>query len=331
MEARPPDRHGDEAKGSVALTGATGFIGGAIARRLAGSGWRVKALVRSLPKAKALSQSGIELVHGGLEDTGALRSLLSGVRAVVHCAGAVRGIDLEDFSRVNVAGTERIASLAADMDPPPLFVSLSSLAAREPQLSPYAESKRDGELVLRQVAGAMPYTILRPPAVYGPGDREMLPLLLLMMRPGIAPVLGSADARFSMLYVEDLASAVEQSLLVGDACRGLFALHDGQVGGYTWAAIVDTAARERGKPVRKLAIPRGLLNGLALVSRRWARLTGSAPMLTPAKVRELTHADWVCDNAEVSRALDWTPQVQFAEGLRRTLAWQQAVKRGAVN
>jgi nucleoside-diphosphate-sugar epimerase len=328
VESAPSDRRNEGGKGSVALTGATGFIGGAIAKRLADSGWSVKALVRDLAKANSLARLGVELVHGDLEDTAALRSLLLGVQAVVHCAGVVRGIDLEDFSRINVAGAERLASLAATMDPPPLFVALSSLAAREPQLSHYAASKREGEVALERFAGAMPLTILRPPAVYGPGDKEMLPLLLLMMRQGIAPVLGSAAARFSMLYVEDLAAAIEQSLVVGDSGRGVFALHDGRAGGYTWSAVVDLAARERGKPVRKLAIPRGLLHGLSVVSHHWARLTGTAPMLTPGKVRELTHADWVCDNAEVSRALDWAPQIEFAEGLRRTLAWEQAARQG---
>lgn len=331
MEPGPSDRRSNGGRGSVALTGGTGFIGGAIAERLTASGWKVKALARSLPKAEALGRLGVELVRGDLEDTEALRSLLAGVKAVVHCAGAVRGIDSEDFSRVNVAGAERIASLAASMDPPPLFVSLSSLAAREPHLSHYAASKLEGEVVLERVAGEMPLTILRPPAVYGPGDREMLPLLLMMMRRGIAPVLGSGEARFSMLYVEDLASAIEQSLVAGDSGRGVFALHDGRVGGYTWSAVVELAAQERGRPVRKLAFPRGLLHGLGVVSHHWARLTGGAPMLTPGKVRELTHADWVCDNDAVSRALNWVPQVQFAEGLRRTLAWQQAARWNTKN
>lgn len=331
MEPGPSDHHSDGGKGSIALTGGTGFIGGAIADRLVGSGWHVKALVRSLPKAKALNRLGAELVPGDLNDTEALKSLLAGVQAVVHCAGAVRGTDREDFSRVNVAGTERLASLAASMEPPPLFISLSSLAAREPQLSHYASSKREGEVVLERVAGPMPLTILRPPAVYGPGDREMLPLLLMMMHRGIAPVLGSGEARFSMLFVEDLASAIEQSLTAGDSGRGVFALHDGRVGGYTWSAVVELAARERGKPVRKLALPRGLLHGLGVISHYWSRLTHTAPMLTPGKVRELTHPDWVCDNSEVSRALGWVPQVEFAEGLRRTLTWEQTARRVTEN
>ncbi len=326
MNAGLNEPRADGVKGSVALTGATGFIGGALARRLAGAGWHVKALVRSLSKARALQQLDLEIVQGDLEDAAALRSLLDGAHAIVHCAGAVRGVVDQDFFPVNVAGTERIASLASLMDPPPRFIFLSSLAAREPHLSPYAASKLEGELVLRKVAGPMPLTILRPPAVYGPGDREMLPLLLLLMR-GFALMLGSEGSRFSMLYVDDLAAAIEQCLIAGDSGQRTFALHDGHVGGYTWDAIVELATPVRGRPIRRLRLPRGLLNGLAVMSSQWGRLTGAAPMLTPGKVRELTHPDWVCDNAEVSCALDWTPQVEFASGLRRTLAWEQAAKQ----
>ena len=269
----------------------------------------------------------MELIPGDLSDIDALRSLVCDVDAVVHCAGAVRGITEEDFARVNVAGVEQLAGIAARMDSPPLFVFLSSLAAREPHLSPYAASKRGGEDALARVAAGMRWIALRPPAVYGPGDREMLPLLLSMMR-GFAPVLGSADSRFSMLYVDDLVAAVRRCLVSGDAPGGVFDLHDGRVGGYAWDDIVTAATSVRGAPVRMLRFPKGLLYGLAQISLGWARVRGTAPMLTPAKFRELTHPDWVCDNASFSHATGWTPRVDFTEGLRRTLAWNESVKQG---
>ena len=314
--------------GLLALTGATGFIGGALAAGLIDAGWRVRALVRSPSKVETLNKLGVELVHGGLSDTGVLRSLVRGTDAVVHCAGAVRGITEEDFARVNVAGVARLVGVAAQMDRPPLFVSMSSLAAREPHLSPYAASKRAGEDALAQAADGMRWIALRPPAVYGPGDREMLPLLLSMMR-GIAPVLGSSDARFSMLYVEDLVSAVQHCLIANDDRCGIFTLHDGHDGGYTWDDIVDAAVSVRGKPIRRVQFPKGLLYGLAKISSRWAILRGTAPMLTPGKFRELTHSDWVCDNTAFSRTFGWTPHVEFAEGLRRTLAWHESVKHNS--
>jgi nucleoside-diphosphate-sugar epimerase len=201
---------------------------------------------------------------------------------------------------------------------PPRFVSLSSLAAREPQLSPYAASKKAGEEALASTASQMPWLALRPPAVYGPGDREMLPLLRWLMR-GLAPVLGAPDARFSLLYVDDLVAAIETCLATKECPRGIFELHDGHPGGYSWDDIVSLAAALRRKRVVAVRFPRALLRTLTHLGVAWARLSHRPPMLTPGKLRELTFPDWVCDNRAFSEASGWRPRVQFQEGLRRTV------------
>lgn len=304
--------------GVVALTGATGFIGGALARRLVETGSRVRALVRSRARAEALSRVGVEIVVGDLADVGAIAALLDGACAVAYCAGTVRGAVEADFSAANVEGVNRLARAAARVEPTPRFVAISSLAAREPQLSPYAASKRAGEQALAAAAGSMPWVALRPPAVYGPGDREMLPLLRLMMR-GVAPVVGAADNRFSLLYVDDLVAAVERCLDVPEAAGGTFELHDGRPGGYSWGDVVAIAAGLRGRPVRVLRVPAGLLAWLGHLNLAAAQVRRRPPMLTPGKARELTHPDWVCDNASFSRLYGWEPRVDFREGLRRTL------------
>ncbi len=191
----------------VALTGATGFIGAVVARVLAECGWRIKALTRRGSTLERLGAVSVEPVAGSLEDEAALRHLVSGVDAVVHCAGAVRGATLADFNQVNVHGLLRLLRAAAEQRPSPRILALSSLAAREPGLSHYASSKREGELALVGAAGSLSWTVLRPPAVYGPGDRELLPLFLWMRR-GLAFVPAKPDARFSLLFVDDLAGAV---------------------------------------------------------------------------------------------------------------------------
>ena len=303
----------------VALTGATGFIGGALARRLVASNWRVRALVRNPARARALSALGVQLVPGDLSDPDALLRLVDNADAVVHCAGSIRGISNADFAPVNAAGVAHLVRAGAAQPRPPRFLALSSLAAREPQLSPYAASKRAGEQALAAAAGPMPWLALRPPAVYGPGDREMLPLLRWLKR-GIAPVLGAPGARLSLLFVDDLVSALEQCLNAPELPRGIFELDDGHPQGYSWDEIVDQAAAFRGRPVRALRVPLPMLRGLARASLVWARLSGQPPMLSPGKYRELTHLDWFCDNRAFSRASGWQPRVQFREGLARTLA-----------
>jgi len=299
----------------VALTGATGFIGGAVARRLVTAGWRVRALVRS-PEGAARLDAEVEPVRGSLEDSDSLRRLVRAAGAVVHCAGAVRGAGQRDFARANVEGVARLGRAVAEETPPPRVILISSLAARHPEVSPYAASKWEGE---RALARSTTDTVaLRPPAVYGPGDREILPLLRTMAR-GVAPILGPPSARFSLLFVDDLAEAVARVLEVGALGGGVFELHDGHPGGYSWDGVRAAVARWRGSPVRRLPVPTPALRAVARASVVLARARGRLPMLTPGKVREILHPDWVGDNAALTTATGWSPSVDLPTGLRRTL------------
>jgi nucleoside-diphosphate-sugar epimerase len=303
---------------TIALTGATGFIGGALARQLEAAGWQIRALIR--PPSLGARQAGVatKWINGDLEDLDSLRRLIHSVYAVVHCAGAVRGASQTDFNRVNVDGVARLVQAATEQHRVPRFLLISSLAAREPHLSPYAASKRQGEDALAATAGDMPWAALRPPAVYGPGDRELLPLFRWMRR-GIAPVLGSRSARFSLLYVEDLAAAVLQWLACGSVKRRAFELHDGHPEGYAWSDVIDTVARLYGRSVLSVQVPVSMLQLLAALNLSVARALGYTPMLTPGKVRELRHLNWVCDSGPLSRETGWRAQVSLEEGLRLTL------------
>jgi 2-alkyl-3-oxoalkanoate reductase len=305
---------------TVAITGATGFIGQTITRHLVKAGCRVRALVRSVKSAGCLPAGGVDLVPGSLEDRLSLESLIRGADAVVHCAGAVRGATQEQFDRVNVEGVERLLLALESQGTPPRLLSLSSLAAREPQLSFYAASKYKGEQVLVNEARRVAWDVLRPPAVYGPGDRELLPLFRAMAR-GIAPVPGASHARFSLLFVDDLAAAVLAWIRSGHASNRLYTLDDGREGGYDWrgvAAIVEHVCRRR---VRLLHVPAWVLDIPARLNRRASHLFGYAPMLTPEKLRELRHPDWVCDHTALYAAIGWRPQIQLEEGLLRTPGW----------
>ena len=303
---------------TIALTGATGFIGSAVARRLCTEGWQVRALVRPSSDTARLCGADVDWVAGRLEDVESLRRLMRGAHAVVHCAGAVRGACRAHFNRVNADGVSRLVHAATHGQAVPRFLLISSLAAREPHLSPYAASKRLGERALVEGAGEMSWAALRPAAVYGPGDRELLPLFRWMSR-GIAPVLRVAHARFSLLYVEDLVEAVLHWLNREDTEKSTFELHDGHRGGYTWGDVVETIARLRGRPVVRLQVPVSLVRPLAALNLMGARLAGYLPMLTPGKVRELTHPDWVCDNTPFCRETGWAPKVSLERGLRYTL------------
>jgi nucleoside-diphosphate-sugar epimerase len=303
---------------TIALTGATGFIGGALTKRLAGTGRKIQALIRPASSHKQPAEIAVRWIQGDLEDMESLRRLLEGVDAVIHCAGAVRGATREQFNRINADGVSRIAQAAMDQHPAPRFLLISSLAAREPHLSHYAASKRLGETLLSEKFDRLPWTIYRPCAVYGPGDREILPVFRWMEK-GIAPVFGDGSSRFSLLYVQDLVEAVVQ-WLDRNCCRsGTYELHDGHPGGYSWHEVIDTIQQLRVRSIFRIKIPLALVKPAAAFNLFAARTCGYAPMLTPGKVRELYHPNWVCDNKALQTATGWSPKTLLTEGLQQTL------------
>jgi nucleoside-diphosphate-sugar epimerase len=250
-----------------------------------------------------------------------LRALVRGADAVVHCAGAVRGATQAHFNDSNVDGVARLVQAVCEQKPTPRFLLMSSLAARQPELSIYADSKRRGEKMLAAESDKLFWTIFRPSPVYGPGDRELRPVFWWMAK-GLAPILGTGNGRISLLYIEDLAEAVAHWLHGSISSGNTFELHDGHPGGYSWHEIVDTVRHLRDKAVWRVRVPVVLVKLLAAVNLIAARTLAYAPMLTPGKVRELQHPDWICDNTRLSDVTGWTPKILLAEGLRRTLEWR---------
>ena len=303
---------------TIALTGATGFIGTTLTKHLINTGWKVQALVRPTSDRKRLNGISVQWIEGDLGDVECLRRLVHRAEAVVHCAGTVRGQTEKQFNQVNVEGVARLVHAAVQQHPLPRFLLISSLAAREPHLSPYASSKRQGEQTLAASSGEMPWTAFRPSPVYGPGDRELLPLFRWVGR-GLAPIIGSKDARLSLLYVDDLAEAVRISLEKSPRPGEVFELHDGSPDGYSYRELIQIVAGIYACRPLQIKIPVFILKCLAALNQTTARVLGYQPMLTPGKVRELRHTNWVCDNQKLNRETGWQPQISIKEGLKRTL------------
>lgn len=304
---------------TIALTGATGFVGAAVARCLAAAGHRLQALIRPASIHKKPTDFAADWIEGDLHDQQCLSRLVAGADAVIHCAGTVRGSTREQFNRVNADGLTRLVRATLSRQPIPRVLLISSLSAREPHLSHYAASKRQGEIVLTEQSHQLPWTIYRPCAVYGPGDRELLPVFKWMAK-GIAPVLGSGNGRFSLIYVNDLAEAIAK-WVDRDCCQAsTYELHDGHPGGYAWHDVIDAIRMIRSNALVRLRIPLILVKFAAALNLLAARTIGYAPMLTPGKVCELSHPDWVCDNTALNSATGWSPQILLPEGLKLTLA-----------
>jgi len=301
----------------IAITGGTGFVGSHVIKALQAEGFAVRALVRDPRKAEDLD--GVDVVAGSLEDTAALTDLCRGAGAIVHCAGIISARSRDQFDAVNVAGTARLVDAALECAVARV-VLVSSLAAREPTLSPYGASKRAGERVLREQGAGLSWSILRPPAVYGPGDRGTLPLIRQLTRR-LAIVPGSAESRFSLIFVEDLAQAVV-AMLRPDAPAGqIYEVHDGTYDGYTWRDLARLASQASGREVRCLFLPRLVAGLVASGATAVSRLVGNAPEITTGKVAELYHGDWVCKTNLVDGATDWCARSDFRSGFAVTVDW----------
>ena len=300
---------------TVAVTGATGFIGKHIVADLLAQGFSVRSLTR---KKRGNPEGRVIWVQGALEDQDTLTELVHGADYVVHCAGQVRGHNQDVFTRCNVDGSLRLMQAAKKSGTCTRFLFMSSLAAREPDLSWYARSKHDAEKQLMALdPGAISLGIFRPTAVYGPGDKEMKPVFDWLLR-GLLPRLGAEQAQLSFLHVSDLAQAVSQWLISKPHDTLPYELCDG-IPGYSWKQLQKIGSQVRNGRVRLIGIPLPLLERIATISTVISRLTGKEPMLTRSKIGELTHNDWSANNERLTAHINWLPKVSLERALRERL------------
>lgn len=313
---RPAAVNGDSKV--VAVTGATGFVGAHLIRQLSKQGWDVRALTR---RPQKMLDSGITWVPGSLEDGRSLAELMRGASACIHVAGAIKGRNRDDFARANIVGTEQVLA-ACRNGGVERYIHVSSLAAREPDLSDYAWSKREAEEAVRANAEGV-WAMVRPPAVYGPGDRETLSLFQAT-KLGLAP-LPNARARASLIHVNDLSAALIASLEADEALHGHVAeVHDGQPGGYLLSDLYKRIGATLGKRVMLVPVPGILLRGAGQANAVLAPFLGRVPMVTPGKVRELLHPDWTTQDDTLNRLTGWQPAISAEDGLASTARWYRA-------
>ena len=305
----------------AALTGASGFLGEHIGRALEGAGFRVRILARRDPSTQAGLDSASEIVVGRLADAEALAVLVQDCEVVVHAAGLIKARRRQDFTTINVEGSRRLAEAAARHAPDARVLLISSLTAREPGLSAYAASKRAAEEAMRAALPAERLVIVRPPAIYGPGDRETLALFKAVRAP-VAPLPGTDRARLALIHAADAAVQIA-ALAAAPAAGGVWALADARPQGYGWREIMTTAAAAVGRRPALLPLPAAAALALGGASAAMARLTGGAPILTLGKARELLHPDWSISAAELAPDAP-RPRFDLAEGFADTVAWYRA-------
>ena len=299
----------------VAVTGATGFIGQNLLGALVQDGWLVNASTRKQPSNS--NQKNIKWVLGDLDDRTALLELVTGASAVIHCAGAIRGNSLEAFFHVNAIGTENLLQAVASVNLNPRFLLISSLAAREPALSWYATSKSKAEQITLQYLheADVSYAIFRPSAVYGLGDKELLPVFQAS-RYGIVPAIGNSENRFGLLHVSDLVELICYWLNQESFTNGIYEIDDATPGGYSYQSVAEIAQQILHRPVKCIKLPKKLIQLVACMNLWVSKLLNYSPMLTPGKFRELQHPNWVCDmSAFKQKGIGWVPHTSLREAL----------------
>ena len=299
-------------KGVVALTGATGFVGGATLNQLVESGWQVRALTRRSQPVK----SGVTWVEGALDQPESLMELCNGADAILHIAGVVNAIDAAGFEAGNVTGTAHLVG-AAKQSGISRFVHVSSLSAREPQLSVYGASKSKGEKLV--ATSMLDWTIIRPPGVYGPGDTEVFEMFKMAAKGFcLLPPAG----RGSWIHVDDLARLLVALLPAhDDATAQIFEADDGEPGGWEHSRFARAIGMALGRRIATISAPRPLLFAAAWGDQL---VRGAKAKLTPDRASYMSHPDWVIDRQAAPPTALWQPQIGTLDGLKATARWYKA-------
>jgi nucleoside-diphosphate-sugar epimerase len=292
----------------LAITGATGFVGGRLLEAAFGAGHQTRALTRRSMRPRV----GVDWIKGALDDEPSLARLVDGTDVVIHVAGVLKGRTQADFDGPNVGGTQAVvaAARAAGVQ---RIVHVSSLAAREPELSFYGASKAKSEQVV--ASSGLKHAIVRPPAVYGPGDKETLELFK-MARAGI--VMLPPRGRLSVVHADDLARLL---LALADPSTPdglLIEPDDGRDGGWSHRDFARALGEAVGRRVVTVPMPSPLVHAGARLDELFR---GRRAKLTRDRAAYFCHPDWVADPARAAPASLWQPQVETAEGLASTYQW----------
>lgn len=327
-------RAGDGIK--VVVTGGSGFIGSHTAEHLVAQGCRVQCLLRPRQSSDGwLRGLPVERLHVELTDPRALRPILRDADYVVHIAGRTKARRREEFYRDNVIVTRSLLSAAADSRALKNFCHVSSLTVVGPSpdgrplteeasyspITAYGFSKMQAEEVCREFAGRLPIVILRPPAVYGPRDRDILEIFRWVRR-GIAPVMGSSGKTLSLIHVTDLARGLVLALTSAVTPGKTYFISDGVLRSYR-ELIGILAGFLRVKP-RFLRVPAPFLQVAACVSECWSWLGSAPPVLNLDKVRDLLAPHWICDSNLLRAETGFEAEIPIEAGLRATWEWYTA-------
>jgi nucleoside-diphosphate-sugar epimerase len=311
------------------VTGATGFVGSHLVEALRRGGTEVTALARSPAKTAMLRDQGVQVVRGDLHDHSSLERAAADQDVVYHVAGLVAARSEAEFLSANEEGTRNVVAAVARRGTA-RFVLVSSLAAGGPAsrgmplngseaprpVTAYGRSKLAAERVVK--TSTLPWSIVRPPIVYGPRDREVLKLFRIG-RLGVAPVFGDGTQELSAVHAADLASAL---IAVGSSPTATGRIYNAcHPDVFTSAEFCREIGAAMGRPVGTLRIPAVLGRALLSLTETSARLTGQTTILTSDKANEFFQPAWTGDPTPLMNDCGWRARYDLRTGLAETYQW----------
>jgi nucleoside-diphosphate-sugar epimerase len=313
------------------VTGANGFVGSHVADRLAAQGHELRLLLRRTSLIENIVRLAYERHDGDLRVPESLADAVRGVEVVVHIGGVTAARTEAEYMAANGRGTESLVKAAVRAGVR-RFVYVSSLAAHGPSpdgaprpldapgrpLSSYGRSKLAGEVATLAAREQMSVAVVRPPAVYGPRDKALLPLYKIA-RTGVLPVIGDGRNVVSFVHVHDMADAIVAVALAEGPSGGIYTAEDGTP--HTWREMVRAYGDAIGKRVLCVPTPVALYAGAGYATGVVSWLLRRPLPLSPEEVKSMRQRHWVCDSAAMTRDFGWRPTIGIEEGMRTTAAW----------
>ncbi|MEH6756431.1 MAG: NAD(P)H-binding protein [Parasphingorhabdus sp.] len=298
-------------KQTLAITGATGFVGGHLLNLAVRAGFPVRALTRRTQD----DRPNVTWVRGALDNSASLTELCDGAEVVIHIAGVVNAPNRAAFEAGNVNGTLALVE-AAKAAGCKRFIHVSSLAATLPKLSIYGDSKAKAEKIV--AASGLDWTIIRPPWVFGPGDADTLDMFK-SAKTGFIPLPPNADGLLSAIHVDDLSRALMTLIPEHEELTAqIFEVDDGKIGGWTQTSFAKAIGWAVGKRIKPVATPKFILKFGAKADRLFRR---DKAKLTADRVNYFCHDDWTIDPAKRLPADLWMPHIDTRQGLKDTAQW----------
>jgi dihydroflavonol-4-reductase len=317
----------------VLVTGANGFVGSHLVEGLLDKGYQVRCLVRKTSNLRWLSGLNVEYVYGDVAEKISLKGAVKDVDLVYHSAGLTKAKTREEYFKANAEGTKNLVEACLEENPKlQRLVYISSQAAVGPgdderplnETAPcrpvtyYGESKLEGERIVLKHADQLPVTIIRPPAVYGPRDTDMLGFFKVVNK-GFRIAFGRGESFVSLVYVKDLVDGIILASENLKAIGQIYFIADDEV--YSWTQAFKIIAKVLNKKTIPLRIPKSLVFFLAFLSENFSRLLGRTATFNVQKVKEITRRFWGLDVSKAKAELGFSAKYDLERGAEETAKW----------